>query len=111
MFETRKKEQEAKVRLTNREIEDGNIESAEIRMGKEDGELAKHNTQCSRGIDWKNLKTATSERVWKQRNVREGIESEKLKLKVKNPLKNYEHPEDWKAVFLGYTKSGPPKKD
>ena len=36
MFETRKKEHEAKVRLTTKDIKDGNIESAEIRMGKED---------------------------------------------------------------------------
>ena len=47
MFETRKKEHEAKVRLTKRDIEDGNIESAEVRMGKEDGGLAKHSTQSN----------------------------------------------------------------
>ena len=111
MFETRKKEHEAKVRLTKRDIEDGNIESAEVRMGKEDGGLAKHSTQCSQGIDWKNSKIVTTERIWKQRKVREGIESEKLKLKGKNPLNNYEHPEDWKAVILGYTKLEPPQKD
>ena len=39
---TRKKEHEAKVRLTRRDIEDENIESAEIIIGKEDGGLAKH---------------------------------------------------------------------
>ena len=111
MFETRKKEHEAKVRLTKRDIEDGNIESAEVRIGKEDGGLAKHSTQCSQGIDWKNSKIVTTERIWKQRKVREGIESEKLKLKGKNPLNNYEHPEDWKAVILGYTKLEPPQKD
>ena len=44
MFETRKKGHKAKVRLTKRDIEDGNIESAEVRMGKEDGGLAKHST-------------------------------------------------------------------
>ena len=111
MFETRKKEHEAKVRLTKRDIEDGNIELAEVRMEKEDGGLAKHSTQCSQGIDWKNSKIVTTERIWKQRKVREGIESEKLRLKGKNPLNNYEHPEDWKAVILGYTKLEPPKKD
>ena len=41
MFEIKKKEHEAKVRLTKRDIEVGNIESAEIRMGKEGGGLAK----------------------------------------------------------------------
>ena len=55
MFETRKKEHEAKVRLTKKDIEDGNIESAEIRMGKEDGGIARHSTQCSKDIDWKKI--------------------------------------------------------
>ena len=56
MFETRKKEHEAKVCLTKKDIEHGNIESAETRMGKEDGGIARHSTQCSKDIDWKNLK-------------------------------------------------------
>ena len=85
MFETRKKEHEAHVRLKKRDIEDGNIESAEVRIGKEDGELAKHSAQSAQGIDWKNSKVITTERIWKQRKVTEGIESEELKLKGKNP--------------------------
>ena len=89
MFETKKKEHEAKVRLTKRDIEDGNIELAEVRMGKKGGGLAKHSTQCFHGIDWKNSKIITTERIWKQRKVREGTESENLKLKGKNPLNNY----------------------
>ena len=36
MFETREKEQEEKVCLTKRDIEDGNMESTKVRMGKED---------------------------------------------------------------------------
>ena len=44
MFETRKKEYEAKVRLKKRDIEDGNSESAKIRMVKEDGGIARHST-------------------------------------------------------------------
>ena len=72
MFETRKKEHELKVPLTKRDIEVGNIESAEVRMGKEDGGLAKHSTQCSQGIDWENTKIVTTERIWKkERLVRE----------------------------------------
>ena len=90
MFETRKKEHEAKVCLTIRDIEDRNIESAEVRMGKEDGGFTKHSTQCSKEIDWKNSKIKTTERILKQRKVREGIESEKLKLKGKNSVNNYE---------------------
>ena len=111
MFETRKKEHEAKVRLTKKDIEDGNIESAEIRMGKEDGGIARHSTQCSKDIDWKKSKVICTEKGFKQRKVREGVESEKLKLKGKTPLNNYEHPEDWKAIILGYTKLEPPTKE
>ena len=44
------------------------------------------------------------------KKVREGIECEKLKLKGKNPLNNYEYPEDWKAVIVEYTKLELPKK-
>ena len=111
MFETRKKEHEAKVRLTKKDIEDGNIESAEIRMGKEDGGIARHSTQCSKDIDWKKSKVICTEKGFKQRKGREGVESKKLKLKGKTPLNNYEHPEDWKAIILGYTKLEPPTKD
>ena len=102
---------EAKVRLTKKDIEDGNIESAEIRMGKEDGGIARHSTQCSKDIDWKKSKVICTEKGFKQRKVREGVESEKLKLKGKTPLNNYEHPEDWKAIILGYTKLEPPTKE
>ena len=104
MFETRKKEHEAKVRLTKKDIEDGNIESAEIRMGKEDGGIARHSTQCSKDINWKKSKVIFTEKGSKQRKVREGAESEKLKSKGKTPFNNYEHSEDWKATILGYTK-------
>ena len=41
MFET-KKEHEAKVRLAKGDIEDGNIELVEVRMGKKDVRLASH---------------------------------------------------------------------
>ena len=89
MFETRKKEHEAKVCLTKKDIEDGNMESTEIRMGNEDGGIARHSTQCSKDIDWKK-----SRKVMEQRKFREGVESEKQKLKGKTPLNNYEHPDD-----------------
>ena len=101
----------AEVRLTKKNIEDGNIESAEIRMGKEDEGIARHNTQCSKDIGWKKFKVICTKKGFKQRKVREGIESEKLKLKGKTPLNNHEHPEDWKAIILRYTKLEPPKKE
>ena len=53
MFETKKKEHRQKLVLTKKDIEDGNIKSAVIRMGKEDGGIARHGTQCSKDIDWK----------------------------------------------------------
>ena len=111
MFETRKKEHQAKVRLTKKDLEEGKIESAENRMGKEDGGIARHSTQCSQSVDWKKSKIIATETGWKQRKVREGIESEKLKLKGKTLLNNYDHPEDWKSVILDYVKLEPPKKD
>ena len=46
MFETRKKEHEAKVCLNKKDLEEGKIELAETRMGKEDGAIARHSTQC-----------------------------------------------------------------
>ena len=63
MFETRKKEHEAKVRLTKKDIEDRNIESAEIRMGKEGGGIARHSTKCSKDIDWKKSKVMYREGI------------------------------------------------
>ena len=62
MFETRKKELEAKVRLTKKDLEEGKIDSAETRMGKEDGRIVRHSTQCSQGIDWKKSKVVVTER-------------------------------------------------
>ena len=87
------------------------LNQPKTRMGKEDGGIARHSTQCSKDIDWKKSKVICTEKGFKQRKVREGVESEKLKLKGKIPLNNYEHPEDWKAIILGYTKLEPPKKE
>ena len=53
MFETRKKEHEAKVRFTRKDLDERKIESAETRVGKDDGGVARHSIQCSQGIDWK----------------------------------------------------------
>ena len=44
MFEMRKKEHEAKVCLTKNDLEEGKIESAETRIGKKDGGIARHIT-------------------------------------------------------------------
>ena len=44
IFETRKKDLDAKVRIT----EDENIKQVEVRMVKEDRGIAIHSTQCSK---------------------------------------------------------------
>ena len=41
-----------KVRLTNEDLHKGNTLSAEKRMGKEDGGLARHTVECQSGVDW-----------------------------------------------------------
>ena len=58
----------------------------------------------------KKTKILVSEKSYKQRKVREGVESEKVKLRGKTPLNNYDHPDDWKSVILDYVKLEPPKK-
>ena len=62
-------------------------------------------------MNWNKSKVICTERGFKQRRVREGIESEKFKLKEYTPINNYEHPIDWKAVILGYTKLQPPTEE
>ena len=69
MFATRKKEHIAKVRLTMKDLEDGNIESVGARIGKEDGEIARHSTQCSKDIDWNNLKLSLRKRDSKKEKL------------------------------------------
>ena len=64
---------------------------AEMRMGKEGGGIARHSTQCSQSLDWKKSKIIATETGWRQRKVREGIESEELKLEGKTLLNKYDH--------------------
>ena len=54
-------------------------------MGKGDRGIARHNTQCSQGIDWKKSKVAVLEINTEHRKVREGIKSEKFKFRGKHP--------------------------
>ena len=70
IIETRKRE-EAKVCLTKSDIEDGNIESVKVRIGKGDGELAKYSTQFSQGIGRKNSKVIRTKKF----GNRESLES------------------------------------
>ena len=66
-WESRKKEHEAKVRLTKADLDAGNMQSATDRMNTGDGGLAKHASTCSHEVDWENAKIVGKERRWTQR--------------------------------------------
>ena len=56
-----------KVRLTQEDIANGNINRANERMNTGDGGLAKHNSTCEKTIDWNNAKIIgreTKTRAW-----------------------------------------------
>ena len=71
MFETRKMEHG--VRLTKRDIQNGNVESADVKMGKEGQRLAKRSTQCSKGIDWTLSKVITAERILNKESLERAL--------------------------------------
>ena len=58
LFQTRKKEHMDKVRLTSEDLHKGNT----LRMGKEDGGLARHTMECQSGVDWGNAEIVARER-------------------------------------------------
>ena len=97
--ETREKEHRSNVRLTKRDIEDNNLESAERRMNRDDGGLPKHTTVCDQGIDWENIKVLANESGTRQRKVREGIESLRAKHNGKVLLNTYDHLEPWQDTL------------
>ena len=71
----KEKEHMDKVRLTNEDLCRGNTLSAEKRVGKEDGGLARHTMGCQSGVDCENAEIIARERGLKQRKILEGIES------------------------------------
>ena len=99
LFQTRKKEHIDKVRLTNEDLQKGNTLSAERRMGKEDGGLARHTIECQRSIDWTNAKIVATERGLRQRKVLEGIESLRQKHRGMKVLNSFDHVETWKSIL------------
>ena len=98
LFQTRKKEYMDEVRLTNEDLRKGNTLSAEKRMGKEDGGLARHTVECQSGVDWGNAEIV-AERGFKQRKVLEGIESLRQEHRGMRVLNNFDHVETWKLVL------------
>ena len=63
LFQTRKKEHMDKVRLTIEDLHKENTISAEKRMGKEDGGLARHTTECQSNVDWVSRDHSKGERI------------------------------------------------
>ncbi|KAL9986883.1 hypothetical protein ACROYT_G001092, partial [Oculina patagonica] len=102
LFKTRKKEHMDKVRLTNEDLQKGNTLSAERRMGKEDGGLARHTIECQKSIDWTNAKIVATDRGLRQRKVLEGIESLRQKHRGMKVLNNFDHVETWKSILNSF---------
>ena len=98
-WETRKKEHQDKVRLTKKDIAEGNHESAQTRMNTNDGGLARHAATCSEDIKWENAKITAREQRWTQRKYLEGIESLRDKNRGITPLNSYNQLEQWQSTL------------
>ena len=69
-----------KVRLTNKDMEEGNVE----RMNENDGGLARHSTVCKEGIDWESARIIGGEKGW--RKMLEGLDTVTEKSRGRTPL-------------------------
>ena len=85
MWESREKEHQDKVRLTEEDIANGNTDRANERMNTGDGGLAKHNSTCDSSINWEGARIVGREKRNVQRKFLEGIETLKEKSKGKPP--------------------------
>ena len=104
-WESREKEHQDKVKLTKRDIEAGNLESASRRMNEGDGGLARHSTTCPHEIDWENARIVGREQRWTQRTYLEGIETLRKKNEGRTPLNSYNKLEQWQSVLYSYFKT------
>ena len=104
MWGTRKKEHEAKVRLTMADIANGNMERATERMNTGDGGLAKHAAVCEHSVKWEGAKIVGRERNSTKRKYLEGIVSLKEKSKGIIPLNSYNQMEPWQPVIFAFQK-------
>ena len=95
-----------KVRLTNEDLRRGNTLSAEKRVGKEDGGLARHTMECQSGVDWENAEIKARERGLTQRKIREGIESTRQRHYGMKVLNNLDHVDTWRPVLNSFFDSG-----
>ena len=101
-WKTRRKEHMDKVRLTQEDITNGNIDRATERMNTGDGGLAKHNSTCGQSIDWDNAKIVGREMKTTQRKLLEGVMTLKEKGKGRVPLNAYNQLEPWQPVIFQY---------
>ena len=101
-WKTRRKEHMDKVRLTQEDITNGNMDRATERMNTGDGGLAKHDSTCGQSIDWDNAKIVGRERWTTQRKLLEGVMTLKEKGKGRIPLNAYNQLEPWQPVIFQY---------
>ena len=102
LFQTRKNEHVSKVRLANRDMAQGKLSSAEQRMGKEDGGLARHSVECTGNIDWESAKIVGRKTVLRQKKGRKGIESLRERHYGIRILNNHDQLEMWKPILNDY---------
>ena len=104
-WESREKEHQDKVRLTQADIANGNVQRANDRMNTGDGGLAKHNSVCHKSINWEGAKIVGRERRTAQRKFLEGIMTLKEKSKGKTPLNTYNQMEPWQPIIFEYLRT------
>ncbi len=105
MWGTRKGEHKAKVRLTQTDLDNGNIESATNRMNSGDGGLAKHNSECEHLVAWDFAKIVGREKNATKRKILEGIVTLKEKSKGIIPLNAYNQLEPWQPTIYAYARN------
>ena len=92
-----------KVRLTQEDIANGNIDRATDRMNTGDGGLAKHSTTCKQPISWEGAKIGGRESKMTQRKFLEGVITLKERGKGRIPLNAYNQLEPLQLVIFQYT--------
>ena len=71
-------------------------------MGKEDGGLARHTTECQSDVDWGNTDIVEREKGLKQRKIREGIESLRQRYYGMKSLNNFDNVDSWKPILNSF---------
>ena len=90
-----------KVRLTQEDIANGNIDRATDRMNTGDGGLAKHSTTCEQPINWEGAKIVGRESKMTQRKFLEGVITLKERGKGRIPLNAYNPGNPWYSSMWG----------